>query len=374
MPDTDARRRILDADCHQMESPGLWQEWIDERFRERAPRLAKVGSRQTITVEGESLTAEEGKYPFATPDFLAALARGMQRFEHARRSGFSAKARLEDMDREGVDVQILYPTVGGQLLGREFRDVELLAACCGAYNRWSAEYCRAAPERLRWAAMLPLQAVDLAVEEARRAAAEGAVGFYLRPNPVRGRGLHHPDLFPLWAEIERLDRAVCIHDSGSPHLPSFGERMDTHTTGHILAHPFEAMAAMAGLIWYGVYERFPQLRVVHVEADAGWVPYWLQRMEQHYEFSGNAEHPELKRRPSEYFRQNVFVACRGDERTLPAAVELTGDDNFLFNTDYPHPDGTFPGGMQKLAEQPIPEASKRKILWDNGLRAFRFSV
>jgi predicted TIM-barrel fold metal-dependent hydrolase len=150
--------------------------------------------------------------------------------------------------------------------------------------------------------------------------------------------------------------------------------MDTHTTGHILAHPFEAMAAMAGLIWYGVFERFPALTVVHVEADAGWVPYWLQRMEQHYEFSGNAEHPELKRRPSEYFRQNVFVACRGDERTLPAAVELTGDDNFLFNTDYPHPDGTFPWGMQKLGEQPIPEASKRKILWENGLRAFRLTL
>jgi predicted TIM-barrel fold metal-dependent hydrolase len=357
-----------------MESPGLWQEWIDERFRERAPRLEKVGSRQTITVEGEPLTAEEGKYPFATPDFLKALTRGMQRFEHARKSGFSAKARLEDMDREGVDVQILYPTVGGQLLGREFRDVELLAGCCRAYNRWSAEYCRAAPERLRWAAMLPLQSVDLAVEEARRAAAEGAVGFYVRPNPVCGRSLHHPDLDPLWAEAQRLDRAICIHDSGSPHLPSFGERMDTHTTGHILAHPFEAMAAMAGLIWYGVYERFPQLRVVHVEADAGWVPYWLQRMEQHFEFSGNAEHPELKRRPSEYFRQNVFVACRGDERTLPAAVELVGDDNFVFNTDYPHPDGTFPWGMQKLGEQPIPEASKRKILWENGVRAFRLAV
>jgi predicted TIM-barrel fold metal-dependent hydrolase len=216
-----------------------------------------VGARQTLTVEGEPLTAEEGKYPFATPDFLAALARGMQRFESARKAGFSAKSRLEDMDREGVDVQILYPTAGGQLLGREFRDPELLAACCRAYNRWSAGYCRAAPQRLRWAAMLPLQAVDLALEEARRAAAEGAVGFYVRPNPVRGRSLHHRDLDPLWREIESLGRPICIHDSGSPHLPSFGERMDTHTTGHILAHPFEAMAAMAGLIWYGVSSASP---------------------------------------------------------------------------------------------------------------------
>jgi predicted TIM-barrel fold metal-dependent hydrolase len=373
MADAIPRLRTVDTDCHQMESPGVWQEWIEEGFRDRAPRLERVGTRPTITVEGEPLTAEEGKYPFASPEFLAALARGMQRFEHARQAGFSAKVRLEDMEREGVDVQILYPTVGGQLLGREFRDVELLAACCRAYNRWSAEYCRSAPDRLRWAAMLPLQAVDLAIEEARRAAADGAVGYYVRPNPVQGRGLHHVELLPLWSEIARLDRPICVHDSGSPRLPSFGERMDTHTTGHILAHPFEAMAAMAGLIWYGVFERIPRLRVVHVEADAGWVPYWLQRMEQHWDFSGNAEHPQLLRRPSEYFRSNVFVACRGDERTLPAAVELCGDDNFVFNTDYPHPDGTFPWGMRSLAEQPIPEASRRKILWDNAARAFRLA-
>src|SRR5207302_1152032 len=143
--------------------------------------------------------------------------------------------------------------------------------------------------------------------EARRTAALGAVSFYLRPNPIGGRNLYHRGHFPLWAEIERLGKPVCLHDSGSPHLPSYGDRMDTHTTGHILAHPFEAMGAMMSLIWYGVFEHFPHLTVVHVEADAGWVPYLLQRMEQHWEFSGNAEHPDLKMRPTEYFRRNVFV-------------------------------------------------------------------
>jgi predicted TIM-barrel fold metal-dependent hydrolase len=362
-------RKVLDADCHQMEPADMWRRFIDQRFKDRAPSL-QVGRGN---VEGESLTAE-GKYPFSTPDFLAALARGMQRFERARTSGFSAESRLADMDAEGVDVQILYPTVGGQLLGREFGDTELLAACCRAYNRWSAEYCGAAPERLRWAAMLPFQDVERSIEEARRAAADGAVAFYVRPNPVKGRNLYHPDHLPLWAEIERLDRPICIHDSGSPHLPSFGDRMDTHTSGHIMAHPFEAMTAMMSLIWYGVFERFPGLTAVHVEADAGWVPYWLQRMEQHWDFSGNAEHPEMKRRPTEYFRRNVFVACRGDEMTLPSVVGLAGDENIVFNTDYPHPDGTWPWGLERLGEQPIGEESKRRILWQNAARAFRLEA
>jgi predicted TIM-barrel fold metal-dependent hydrolase len=294
----------------------------------------------------------------------------MARFERAAGTGYSPASRLADMDEQGVDVQVLFPTTGGQMLGREFRDPELLAACCAAYNDWSAQYCEKAPERLRWAAMLPLQAVDLAIEEARRSAERGCAAYYLRPGPVRGRNLYHPDYRPLWGEIEKLGRPICLHDSGSPRIPSYGDRMDTHTSGHIVAHPFEAMVAMMSLIWFGVAENFPRLRIVHVEADAGWLPYWLQRMAQHWEFSGNAEHPDLKRHPTEYFRQSFFVAARGDEVTLPSVVDLAGDANVLFNTDYPHPDGTFPWGIDRLLEQPIPEASKRRILWDNAARAF----
>ena len=175
--------RIVDTDAHQMESGGMWEEYIDPRFRDRAPRRTEIGGRSVMAVEGESLVSE-GRYPFSTPDFLAALSKGMERFKRVRESGFAAAERLADMNEQGVDVQILYPTVGGQLLGREFRDPELLAACCAAYNDWSAEYCSAAPNRLRWAAMLPRQSVDLAVAEARRAAERGCVSYYVRPNPV----------------------------------------------------------------------------------------------------------------------------------------------------------------------------------------------
>ena len=358
--------RVIDADTHQIEPATMWQDYIDPAFRDRAPRRQEIGGRTLLAVEGESLTSE-GKYPFSKPEFIAALARGFERFKRLREADFAAEARLLDMDEQGVDVQVLYPTYGGQLLGREFRDPELLAACCRAYNEWSAEYCDAARDRLRWAAMLPMQAV------ARRSARRGCTGYYLRPNPIAGRNLCHPDYEPLWSEIEEQGRPICIHDSGSPHIPSYGDRMETHTSGHIIAHPFEAMVAMMTLIWYGVLERHPRLIVVHVEADAGWVPYWLQRMQQHWEFSGNAEHPDLKMPPTDYFERQVFVAARGDERTLPSVVELVGDDNVVFNTDYPHPDGTFPWGLERFEEQPLSEESRRKILWDNPARAVRIA-
>lgn len=364
--------KIIDADCHQIENQSVWSDYIDPAFKGREPKPVDYGGRKLLSVEGEPVQPpeEDGKYPMFAPDFLAAVSKAMQRFKRARDDGFSPQSRLLDMDENGIDIQIIYPTTGGQILGREFNDVELLAAICRAYNDWTKEYCSADAKRLRWAAMLPLQSPELAVEEARRCAANGAVAYYVRPNPIAGRNLYHRDYWSLWAEIEKLDKPISLHDSGSPRIPSFGDRMDSHTTGHILAHPFEAMSAMAGLIWFGVAESFPKLRIVHVEADAGWVPYWLQRMEQHYDFSGTAEHPDMKKNPTAYFKSNFFVAARGDEPTLKSCVDLVGDDYFLFNTDYPHPDGTFPWGMSHMEEQPISDTSKRKILWDNAARAF----
>ncbi len=357
--------RVIDTDAHQIEPSEIWTEYIDPAFLDRAPR-SQDGR---LMVEGESLTSE-GKFPLSSPEFSRATEHHMERFKGSFEAGFDAATRLGDMDEQGVDTQILYPTFGAHLLGREYRDPELLAACCAAYNDWSAEYCEAAPARLRWAAMLPLQSPQLTAEEARRTRERGCVAFFLRPGPVAGRNLYHEDYESLWTEIERLDRAVCLHDSGSPRLASYGDRMDTHTSGHIIAHPFEAMVAMMSLIWYGVVERHPRLRFVHVEGDAGWLPYWLQRMQQHWDYSGNAEHPDLRRPPSEYFEESFFVAARGDETTLPGIVDLVGDGNLLFNTDYPHPDGTWPWGLQSLVDQPLTPLSRRRIFADNAVRAF----
>lgn len=363
--------KVMDTDAHQMEPATMWRDYIEPQFADRAPAIGSYGDgKRLMMVEGEPITRQTGSYPMDSEDFHKATAKAMMRFKSTREQGFSAQARLADMDEQGVDAQVIYPTVGGQILGKPFKDPELLAATCRAYNDWSLEYCSADPSRLLMAAMLPMQSPDLACEEAKRAVQKGAACFYVRPNPVADRNLYHQSYESLWSLIEQVDKPVCIHDSGSPHLPSYGDRMETHTSGHIIAHPFEAMVAMMSLIWYGTIERHPSLKIVHVEADAGWLPYWLQRMEQHWEFSNNAEHPELRKRPTEYFKSNFLVACRGDEMTLPSVCDLVGDDFLTFNTDYPHPDGTWPQGMKDLEQQPLPEQSIRKIFWDNPARVF----
>jgi predicted TIM-barrel fold metal-dependent hydrolase len=367
--------KIVDTDAHMMEPEWMWERYTEDVYKSQAPKIGIIpeSQRRGFMVEGESFVREKGKYPMAAPAFFAAVKKAMERFERAAKSGFSAQTRLEDMDAQGVDVQVLYPTIAGQMLGREFRDTKLLAACVRAYNNWACDYASAAPDRLRWAAALPMQDPEEAIKEAHRAAEIGCVSYYMRPNPVGGRSLWDEELFPVWSEIEQIGKPISTHESASSSVPGFGDRMDTHVSGHILSHPFEAMAAMAGLIWYGVFERFPNLKVVHVEADGGWVPYWLQRMEQHWNFSGNAEHEYLTKSPTEYFKRNVCVAFRGDEPTMKAAVELVGDGNFSWDTDYPHPDGTYPWGVDAMLKQPISQEAKRKILWDNPARWFNLN-
>lgn len=364
------RLRIIDTDCHQTEHISLWLERLDDRFRKKGPMPTQVGGRLVLFLEGKPLNDQRRYRVDFSPEYAAAFRQGAQRHRRLQASVYSPSARLEDMDEYGVDVQIIHPTLGIQLVGREFEDEELLAACCRVYNDWTRDYCSKDPERLRWTGLLSLQDPQSAIEEARRVARAGAVAFCIRTLPICGRALSHPDHEPVWAEIERLGLPVCFHEASSPYLPSFGDRMNSRTTGRMVFHPFEAMAAMMTLIWDGVLERHPGLSIVHVEADAGWLPFWLQRMDQHYEFAGNAEHPDLRMAPSRYFQRQVVVAARGDDDTLPSTVALVGDDNLVFNTDYPHPDGAFPFGFERFHALPIPESSKRKILWDNAARVF----
>ena len=348
-----------------MEPASLWREYLPERYRDAGPRAESVSGRTVMVVEDEACVRDR-EFPWPESQVPQRSTRMLTRVRLARDG---AAARLADMDAHGVDAQLIFPSVASHLLGREYRDPGLLAACCTAYNRWARDDARAAPDRLLWAAILPLQEPKRAADEAWRAAEDGAAGFFLRPNPICGRNLHHSDHDPLWNVIETIGKPVCIHDGSSPRLPSYGERMDTHTAGHILSHPFEGMAAMMSLIWYGVVERFPRLRVMQLETDSGWLPWWLERMDQHWDLAGTSEHPDLTMSPGDYFRRNFWLGCRGDERTLPSVVELVGDDRLLFTTDYPHSDATWPGGLEDFEAQPIPASSRARILWDNAAEA-----
>ena len=197
--------------------------------------------------------------------------------------------------------------------------------------------------------MIPLQEPELAVQEAKRAVEElGHRGLFISPHPVDNRNLDHPAYEPLWELTEQLNVPALVHVSTGIRLPTAGaERFDRYSLFHLHAHPFEQMTAAASLILGGVLERHPRLRVGFLEAGCGWVPYWLERMDEHAE-NYRFELAHLKERPSVYFRRQCFVSFELEERDVPHVAATVGAETLVFASDFPHHDCFFPGAVEKI--------------------------
>jgi predicted TIM-barrel fold metal-dependent hydrolase len=275
------------------------------------------------------------------------------------------------MDTEGIDVAVLYPTLAFSF--PEIKSSELHAALCRAYNDWLADYVQKAPERLVGVALLPLEDVAASVRELERATEEhGFRGAFLRPNPYRGRALHDPDYDPVWECAQSLGVPITVHEGISDSLPTIGrERSSNPVVQHLMSHPFEQMSACASILLEGVATRFPRLRFVFLESGSGWLPYWLDRMDSHWE-TWRALLPRAAEKPSDAFRRQCFIAMDPEDEMAASVARLVGDDILVWSSDYPHPDSPFPGAVKKTLETlgKLPAASQRKILGENGLRLY----
>ena len=252
-------------------------------------------------------------------------------------------------------------------------DAGLAAALATARNSWLAEYCAENPKRIKGTAALAQQDIGASVEELHRSVAKlGFVGASLFPN-VRGRHLGDPYYFPLYEEAERLNVPICVH----MFLGRYGsdatgtERVDKFFYTHLFGHPFEQMIALSVIIGEGVLDRFPKLRFVFLESGCGWVPYWFERMDEHFEVLG-VQLPALKSEPSKLLeRGQLYFSCESDEKELAHVVDVIGDDWIVFASDYSHFDSRFPGASQPIVDHPkLGTATKRKILNDNARRLY----
>ena len=367
--------KVFDSDMHVQEPPDLWTRYIEPKFKDQAP----VGTTnylgdQDLRHEGTIISRLKVQAPHQgemTEWFTDHHGR-REIYEDFERRAWTPDTQIEAMDAEGIDVAVLFPTRGLFAHAREYDDDEFAAAVSRAYNDWLAEFCAHDPSRMYGAAMVPAQCVPAAVAEARRAKHEfGFKSIFLRPNPVRGRNWHHPVYDPLWAECEKLGLAVGFHEGTPCELPvAIGERFDgVHedlwVTEHVAAHPIEQMYACLSFIMGGVCERFPGLRVAFLEGNCSWVPFWLWRMEEHYEVRTHVLKEKLPLNPTEYFKRQCYVGVEADEEPAKYTLDWLGDSNIVFSTDFPHPDSKFPSAVKALVEQPFAEASMRKILWDN---------
>jgi len=276
---------------------------------------------------------------------------------------------LEDT---GMETTFLYPTNG--LAYGLIQDRYWAVSLARAYNDWLHQSYTKLDSRLQGIALVPILDVPAAVAELRRAVKElGMRGAVLPAATVMGKAYGHADFDPLYAEAERLDVALGIH--GAPSKGFGFDFFDTFIKAHTLEHPFAILIQLTSMIFDGVFERFPDLRVAFLECGAGWVPYMMDRMDEEFERRGARWAPSLKRKPSDVIRSgNLYVSCEVEERTLPYVIELMGEDNIFFASDYPHErrrDAFLKDIPEFLERSDLSDKVKEKILLHNTRRFYR---
>jgi uncharacterized protein len=362
--------RIVDSDMHIIEPGELWEKYIDERFRDRAPKIlgnylvgyyGLMEGHMLPTVDSHARERFKGMNSFIGRHVEAHSARG-----------FDAVAQLDAMDTEGIDIAVLFPTIGLYVMSFDGLDAQFAAAICRAYNNWLYEFCQADPDRLKGAAMIPPHDPGEAVKEARRAIRElGFKSAFLHPSVVNGHHWHDRYWDPLWAELVELDAPVCFHEGTGTVIGQPGEQFPTNRLmRHVSSHPIAMMYTSLSLICGGALEVFPALRVGMLECNAGWVPFWLDRMDHDWERLARWDAPTLTMKPSQYFKRQCWVGAE-EEPGLPHVVAQIGADNIVWSTDYPHWDSDYPHATEEFLELGMSDESKRKILWDNCVRLYR---
>ena len=282
-----------------------------------------------------------------------------------------AETWLRAMDEGGMETAVLFPTSVG-LTASLIWEPEVAVEVCRAYNRFMYEEFLSRSPRLKAAALIPMQDLDAAVDELRRAVTEyGMVGAML---PALGG---HPPLgrkeyFPLYEEAQRLDTMVAVHSAtqGIHHLGAddFQRFIEVNT----YCFPVGLFRHLVSMMFAGIPELFPELRVGWMEGGCGWAPYWLERMDEKWALRGAAEAPELKRPPTEYVRDgNWYFHTEADEKILPYVMSVIGEDVLFYASDFPHWDSSYPASVDAmLGRTDLSDAAKRKVMRENAMRLY----
>ncbi len=368
---------VLDADGHVVEPPEMLSQYIAPEFRRRIPKIeTDAEGREYWVPQDPTISDTPGWFP-RQRTLVTCLPNSAGRswtevsgkgFREGLAGAWDPHARIKDMDAEGIDVAVLYPTYA---LGH-VTDVRLQAAVFRAYNDWLADYCKPYSKRLYGVAAVALQDVGEATLELRRAVKEkGFVGAFIRPNPyVEERPLSDPVYDPFWREAEALDVAIGLHPYLMADMPGAvrglrlrNEQRDDVFFKQALGNPVDMMSALIAFTAGGIFERFPKLRVAFLEANGGWIVPMLERLDHHFEI-WRVQVPHLKHRPSELFARNGYISFDADEKLLAVTAQILGSERIIWASDYPHPDAKMPGVVAELRESlaPLSEENRATVL------------
>ena len=340
----------------------MWKARIDRHLRDRAPRVVKIEG-------GEALEFEDGlRLPYV--GFGSAGDRGRTStampLEDCRPGGWDPAIRLEDMTRDGIQAEVLYPSFAMRLF--TIPDPELQSGLMRAYNDWLADYCSEDPKRLLGQALLPLNPDD-ALLELERISDRGFRGVVISGHPAREQDYGTDRYERIWAALaeRRLPASLHVFTGPLTQDPRYFLVDYSLATGLV-------QRSIALMIFSGVFERHPDLQVISAENDIGWVAHLLIRMDHAFVRKGPRYPSPLKsgQLPSEMFRRHVSCTFM-DDRAGVLTREITGPDIFMWASDYPHDDSTFPESREVIERlfEDIPAADRHKILYANAARVFR---
>ncbi len=375
------RAYTVDADGHILEPRDTWIKYITPRFRDRAIRIDHDDKGlEVLLIDGKILEAVHGRLAGLggiDMDPAELLTTGLLKYEDGCPPGsYDPAARIKILDQEGIDVALLYPTIGICWEGH-VQDAALAHAYTEAYNRWLEDFCSHDPRRLVPIMHLNLLDVDLALKEMRRAHAAGCRGIYISPDMyARGRRrFDDPALDPFWAAAQELGLPIAFHVVVRDQpTTSYADPLDDANGARFGLFNFaflaiDVMAAFTELLTTGVLERYPRLKVTVLESGANWISAWLDRLDHKYEVMRSRSILSMK--PSDYFKRQCLVSADPDETITAEVVRHVGAQYFVWASDYPHIDASM-GVVREMRERlaPLPASDQRLVLGENAARFY----
>jgi predicted TIM-barrel fold metal-dependent hydrolase len=334
---------VISADSHITEHPDTYIKHIDAKWRDKAPKMINSAEK------GDLFIIDGMKNPIAM-GLVAAAGKAPEEisetgvtFDELHRGGWDPVARLEEQNRDGVAAEIIYPTVGMVICNH--KDFDYKKACFDAYNRWIAEYCSSNPARLLGCGQTAMRSPQEGIEDLKAIRALGLRGVMMPGDPAEED--YDSEIYnPLWEAAIEMDMPLSFHILTMKNSYTRGPRINTFLS--IIRGNQDIMGT---LIFGGVFERYPELKVVCVEADAGWVPHYLYRMDHAFKRHRNwlAPGTTLTKLPSEYFSENIYTTFQDDWVAFKFANEMNWK-RLLWANDFPHSDSTWPWSQEMLAE------------------------
>jgi crotonobetainyl-CoA:carnitine CoA-transferase CaiB-like acyl-CoA transferase/predicted TIM-barrel fold metal-dependent hydrolase len=366
---------IISADSHVFEPVNLWESRLDRKHRERGPRFVTDWQGKP----GTWLVAD-GIAPHSIDSFAATgipkqdlvRVKGVHH-KDLRPGGYDPVARLKDQEIDGVSAEVLYPTYAMNLYAMQ--DAELQEASFHAYNEWLVEMCGQAPDRLVGLALISICDVGRAVKNLEHWTKRGLRGAVIPCVPPEGTEYSEPLYEPFWAAAEEMRVPISLHTVTTARKKNFRFTREKRGAARYPENPMDVMLTLGEIITSPLLDRHPRLRLVIAEADIGWIPWLLARLDRGQERYGGQNSIHLKLKPSEYFARNVCAAFIMD-RVGVFTREFTGVDNLMWSSDYPHTDSTWPKSRESIDRDfvGVSENDRYKMTCTNAAKLYGFKI